>query len=107
MKTIASLEVGHTGELLERLRKEAIPTNIHVITIESGLEMTEIMVQDAYYERGCAVVQAWHAEQLAKSKKRSGVSCPKCGSRNYDRISDARNRETYKCKDCGYQFAGE
>jgi DNA-directed RNA polymerase subunit RPC12/RpoP len=90
---------------LERLRKEAIPAEIRTVTQESGLELSEIMVEDGLYDRGCEVVEAWYAEQLSSAKKRSGVYCRKCGSRNYDRTWDERVGYIYKCKDCGYDFA--
>lgn len=105
MKTIASLEVGQTPEVLERLRKEAIPAEIRTVTQESGLELSEIMVEDSFYERGCDVVEVWYSAQLAAAKKQSGVYCRKCGSRNYDRTWDEKAGYIYKCKDCGYDFA--
>ena len=37
MKTIASLELGQSGEILERLRKHGIPAKIETVTQESGL----------------------------------------------------------------------
>ena len=57
MKTIASLEVGQTGEILDRLKKQAIPAEIRTTTQESGLEMSEILVEDSYFDRGCDVVE--------------------------------------------------
>jgi predicted RNA-binding Zn-ribbon protein involved in translation (DUF1610 family) len=105
MKAIASLEVGQTLEILERLKKEAIPAEIRTVTQESGLELSEIIVEDSFYDRGCDVVETWYSEQLAVATKRSGVYCRKCGSRNYDRAWDERVGYIYKCKDCGYDFA--
>jgi len=104
MKTIASLEVGQMGEILDRLKKQEIPAEIRTITQESGLEMSEIMVEDSYFDRGCDVVEAWYAEELAEQKKMSGVYCRKCGSRNYDRTWDETIGDIYKCKDCGEEF---
>ena len=104
MKTIASLEVGQTGEILDRLKKQAIPAEIRTVTQESGLEMSEILVEDSYYDRGCDVVEAWYADLLDEQKKMSGVYCRKCGSRNYDRTWDETIGYIYKCKDCGEDF---
>lgn len=105
MKTIASLELGQTPEILERLKKEAIPATVRTVARESGLEISEITVEDDFYSRGCDVVEAWYAEQLAAAKKQSGIYCRKCGSRNYDRAWDERIGYIYECKDCGYNFA--
>jgi Zn finger protein HypA/HybF involved in hydrogenase expression len=105
MKTIASLEVGQAGEILERLKKLAIPAAIRTITQESGLEMSEVMVEDSCFERGCDVVEAWDAEQLAEQKKQQRVYCRQCGSQNYDKIWDEKIGYIYKCKNCGDVFA--
>lgn len=104
MKTIASLEVGQTGVLLERLKKQSIPAEICTTTQEGGLEITEIDVEDCYYDRGCDVVEAWYAEQIQQQKKWSGVYCRKCGLRDYDATWDERIGYLYKCKRCGEEF---
>jgi len=104
MKSIASLEVGQTGEILERLRKEAIPATIQTVTAETGLEMSEILVEDSYFDRGCDIVEAWASEQEAKQKKAAGIFCRKCGSLNYDRAWDEKIGYICKCKDCGNEF---
>ena len=105
MKTIASLELGQAPEILERLKTEAIPATVRTVAQESGLEISEIIVEDDFYDRGCDVVEAWYAEQLAAAKKQSGIYCRRCGSRNYERASDDRMGYIYQCKDCGYDFA--
>jgi DNA-directed RNA polymerase subunit M/transcription elongation factor TFIIS len=104
MKSIATLEVGQSGEVLERLKKQAIPAEMRTAAQESGLELIEIIVEDDYFDRGCDVVEAWYAEQLAEQKRESGVHCRKCGSRNYDRSWDETIGYIYKCKDCGDDF---
>ena len=80
MKTIASLELGQTGEILERLRKHGIPAKIETVTQESGLEMSEILVEDSDFDRGCDVVEAWQEDQLVEQRRRGSVYCRKCGS---------------------------
>jgi hypothetical protein len=105
MKAIASLEVGQTGEILVRLQKEQIPAEVRTTPQESGLEVSEILVTDDYYDRGCDVVEAWYAEQVEAQKRRSGVYCKKCGSRDCDRRWNEQIGYTYKCKKCGDEFA--
>jgi Zn finger protein HypA/HybF involved in hydrogenase expression len=105
MKAIASLELGQTGEILERLRKQGIPAELQTVTQDSGLEMSEILVEDGDYDRGCDVVEAWHEDQLAQQRRRDSVYCHKCGSRNYDRTWDERIGFVCKCRDCGDEFA--
>ena len=105
MKAIASLEVGQTGEILSRLEQAQIHAEVRTTPQESGLEMSEILVADDYYDRGCDIVEAWYAEQLEAQKKRSGVYCKKCGSRDYDQRWDEQIGSIYKCKKCGDEFA--
>jgi len=105
MKSIASVELGQTPKILERLKKDAIPAQTRTVTQESGLELSEILVEDGLYDRGCDVVEAWYAELLEMARKQSGVYCRKCGSRNCDRLWDEKIGFIYKCKDCGYDFA--
>jgi hypothetical protein len=104
LKAIASLAAGQTGELLARLQKEQIPAKVRTTTQESGLEMSEILVTEEYYDRGCAVVEAWDAEQFEAQKKRSGVYCKKCGSRDYDSRWDEQVGTIYTCRKCGDEF---
>jgi Rieske Fe-S protein len=104
MKAVASLELGQTGEILERLRKQGIPAKIQTVTEESGLEMSEILVEDSDYDRGCDVVEAWQEDQLAARRRGDSVYCRKCGSRNYDRTWDERIGFVCRCRDCGDEF---
>jgi hypothetical protein len=66
MKTIASLPVSQTNELIERLKELAIPNEKRTVPDPSGVDLNEIMVEDSYYDRGCEVAEAWNAEQLSK-----------------------------------------
>lgn len=104
LKTIASLEVGQTGEIMERLKQQNVPATVRTITQESGLEMSEIMVEESYYDRGCDAVEAWYAEHADRQKKRSGIYCRKCGSRNYTSTWVEKIGNIYNCKDCGNDF---
>lgn len=105
-KIIASLEIGQTGEILDRLKKAGIPVQMQTVTEESGLETSEISVEESYYERACGVVEAWDDERTAREKKRSRVYCGKCGSRDYDETGDEETGHIYKCKNCGELSCG-
>ena len=83
MKTIASLEVDVAVELTERLKKEAIPFEIRTATQDNGLDYSDIMVADGYYDRACDVAEAWDADRLAEQKKDSDAA--KFRSRKYPR----------------------
>jgi hypothetical protein len=65
MKTIASLPVSQTNELIERLKELAIPNETRIVPYPSGVDLSEIMVEDSYFDRGCEVAEAWNAEQIS------------------------------------------
>jgi len=106
MKTIASLEIDVADELVERLKKEAIPLEIQTSTQESGLDYTDIMVEDGVFDRACDVAEAWEADRIAKSERRSNRRCPSCGSSHLDYMdADRLGGVVWKCRDCGNTFA--
>ena len=106
MKTIASLEIDIAVGLLERLKKESIPVESRTVTQESGLEYSDILVADDYYERACDVAETWEAERLAEAEKRSNRHCPICGSSHLEYVgADSFGVSVWKCKNCGNGFA--
>jgi hypothetical protein len=106
MKSIASLEVDIAAELLERLKTEAIPFQVQTATQEGGLDYSEVMVEDSYYDRACDVAEAWEASRLAEAERRSRKHCPRCGSSHLEYSgAESFSRNVWKCKDCGNDFA--
>lgn len=104
-KVIASMEVTQTGEILERLKKAGVPVSVRTTTEENGLDISEILVDGAYFDRGCDVVEDWSEEKQAEQKKKGCcVWCRKCGSRNIQTIPHDSLGRCYRCKDCGYEF---
>jgi len=65
MKSIASLETTIAGKLSERLKTEAITNEIRTLRQDSGLDFSEILVEDADFERACDVAEIWQEEQDA------------------------------------------
>lgn len=104
MQRIASLGAGEAGELLERLKKEAIPVEVRPVTQESGLDICDIMVEDSYYERACDVADTWEEEQIAEAARRSKRHCPKCRSPHVESVPHDKLEYIYRCKDCGCEF---
>ena len=103
-KLIAALLPDQAAEVLERLKQQVIPAEVRTAAQESGLEMKEIWVEDAFFNRGCDVVEAWDVEKQAEAKKRSHIRCHECGSVNYERVPHERLGAVYKCQDCGREF---
>jgi predicted RNA-binding Zn-ribbon protein involved in translation (DUF1610 family) len=103
-KVIASLAMGQLLDIMERLKKQAIPAEMRTVTQASGVEINEILVEEGDFDRGCDVVEAWDAEQQAAAKSRSKVRCDQCGSQNYERIPHDKLGHVYRCKDCGTEF---
>lgn len=61
MQSVASLEISEAKELGALVRKENIPFKVRVVTEESGLEFTEILVAEIYFERACGISEEWQA----------------------------------------------
>jgi hypothetical protein len=103
-KVILSTEAS-LAEILERLEKAGVPVSVRTTTQENGMDLSEILVDDAYYDRGCDAVEAWSDEKQAELRKK-GCSpwCHKCGSHNIEIIPHEKLVYYYQCKDCGYEF---
>jgi len=104
MKSIASLETTIAGKLSERLKTEAITNEIRTLRQDSGLDFSEILVEDADFERACDVAETWQAEQDAEAEEQSQRHCPKCGSGLLDYTWLENLTPSAKCKRCGYEF---
>jgi len=102
-RVIASMEASQTGSVLERLKMAGIPVEVRTTSNESGLETSEILVEDNYYDRGCDVVEALFEEQ-ASSKPKRKVLCPNCGSKNCKSTPHIGLNWIMQCKDCGFEF---
>ena len=100
-RVIASLNPWVTDEVVERLKTAGIPFELKTATDEGGLEMSEIVVEAAFYDRGCDVVEAWSDEKQAAQEKRLVHWCRECGSRNSERVPHETLGFIYRCKDCG------
>jgi Zn finger protein HypA/HybF involved in hydrogenase expression len=106
MKSIASLEIDFAAGLLERLKSESIPAETRNVTQGSGLEYSDILVADEYYDRACDVAEAWEAERFAEAERRSYRRCPTCGSSHLEYTgADSFSISVWKCKNCGNVFA--
>ncbi len=102
MQSIATLEIGPARELAERLSKAGISTDLRSAADESGLELTEVLVEERSYDQACDVAEAWEAEQRAKAG--AARRCPKCRSRRLEYAPRDRLEDVYRCKDCGCEI---
>jgi hypothetical protein len=104
VRSVASLDTSAANKLLQRLNQKSIPAEFRTVTEESGVEVTQIMVESSNYERGCDVADEWLAEQEAESAKRSGTCCPKCRSPHVDYVSHDKLEFVFRCQNCGCEF---
>ena len=104
-RVIASMEASQTGPILERLKTAGIPVEVRTAADEGGVEISELLVEDSYYDRGCDLVEAWSDEEQAGSNKRKPI-CPECGSENCHSTPHIRLGSVTQCKDCGFEFLG-
>jgi hypothetical protein len=101
MRTVAHLVIDQARELVERLKKESIPAELGTVPQEGGLEVTEIRVDDADFDRACETAETWEAERVADIARNSPKRCPKCRSGNLEYVPDHKIEYHYRCKDCG------
>ena len=76
LQSVASLEPESAAELLERLKQEAIPAEARTVSQESGIDVTDIVVENQNYERACDVAEKWADERTAEAAKRPTRRCP-------------------------------
>jgi DNA-directed RNA polymerase subunit RPC12/RpoP len=106
MQSVASLEIDAARLLLEQLRTEGIVADLRTTTDESGLEISQVMVEDEQYERACDVAEAWQAALTEQTEKSSGRRCPKCGSWHLQYVPrDDSVVDVWQCRDCGSEIA--
>lgn len=104
MRSVASLEIDAARALVDRLRQEGISADFRTRTEESGLEVSEIMVEDNQYERACNVAEAWQTQQTEQAEKSSGRCCPKCGSWHLRYVPQEAVGHIWQCSDCGCEI---
>jgi|ERR1043166_7215353 DNA-directed RNA polymerase subunit RPC12/RpoP len=105
MQSVASLEIDAARVLLERLRLEGIVADLRTTIEESGLEISQVMVEDEQYERACDLAEAWQTELTEQAEKRSGRRCPKCGSWHLRYAPRDSVGDIWECRDCGCEIA--
>jgi len=104
MRTIANLPSEAAQALLARLKHEGIPAQILSCIDESGVDSSEIVVEDADHDRTCDVADAWDAERVAEAEKRATHRYPKCGSPRLEYVPHEKLEYICRCTDCGAEF---
>jgi len=99
MKTIATLQAEEAADLSKWLNQEAIPVEVRAIAQASAFDMTELWVEDSFYERACDVADSWQKGRLAEAE--STWICPACKSRRLECIPNDKVEYLFRCKDCG------
>ena len=102
MKIVASLSPQNIAKLMDLLKKENIPCESRIGTDEIGLEITDLLVPEADYDRACDIVENWQdADYKSKMQRR----CPKCGGVDWESVRDAHYEKAdlvvYRCRSCG------
>ena len=105
MKIAASLPPEDIAPLAQLLEKERIPCETRLANAESGLEITDLMVDDSDYERACETIENWLAARADEERRKSTRPCPKCKSQDWETVEDAHYQKAglavIRCKACG------
>jgi len=108
MQTLATLDPETAKVLVDFLAKEGIASETQAATDENGLDVTDILVADELYDRGCDATEKWQAALAAEAERRTQRRCPSCHSPNVEHVDGVDYEKTltkitalYRCKDCG------
>jgi predicted RNA-binding Zn-ribbon protein involved in translation (DUF1610 family) len=104
MQTVASLSTDEAQELVERLKAEAVAAELQIVPHESGVELGEVLVNDADFDRACDLAEAWQAQRLDEAERRANVICPKCHSYHVERVPHPKLEYVERCRDCGFEL---
>lgn len=112
MQTLATLGPETALALMTFLKESQIPCEAQTITEETGLEATEILVEDDCFEKACEAADRWQEAMVAASQERTQRRCPKCHSPNVEYVKDfdyensiTKIGAVFHCKDCGNVIA--
>jgi hypothetical protein len=105
VKTVANLISGDAAALLERLRNEGVPADMVNGAQVEPVETSEIVVEDAHFDRACDIAEAWEAERIAEAAKRKRMCCPKCQSPTLESVPHDKLDYIYRCAACGCEIA--
>lgn len=103
MKTLATLDAKVAAGLMERLTTAGIACESRVVTEESGIAATEVLVADSGYDAACDVVDVWQDDQAREAR----VVCPKCRSPHLERVPHDSVEVLFKCMDCGCEILAQ
>ena len=114
MQLLASLSTPEqAAELVAALGKAEISAETRNTTEETGLDVVEVLVEDAQYDDACAVVEAWEAAVLKAAESRTQRRCPACRSTDLEYLDPVAYEKSvtkisfmFRCKSCGHVVAG-
>ncbi len=104
MRTVANLATEEAQALLARLTKEGVSARLLAGADETGTVSSEIVVEDADFDRACDVAETWDAERIAEAEKRTRRRCPKCRSPHLEYVPHDKLDYVIRCADCGCEF---
>lgn len=113
MQVVAALSTPEDAmALIEFLNKERIPSEIRTATEETGLDVTEVLVDDDQYDAACGAAEQWEANIREKAEARPRRRCAACNSPHLEQIADIDYEKTVtkigtvlRCRDCGHLIA--
>ncbi len=106
MKTVASLPPQDVAELVKLMEREHIPSETRIADEGSGLGTTELLVNDADYDKACELVESWQEALAAERQRKYARHCPKCSSQSWEWVMDDAQYQkaelmVRRCKVCG------
>ena len=101
---VATLCPDEAPSLIQFLLSEKIPAVIRKQTEASGLEVTEVVVEESNYDAACDAAERWQAVLIEERERKSGRRCPSCNSWHLNHKMDDKIGIIFKCRDCQLEF---
>ena len=105
MKPLATLDPETAEKLMRYLHSKRIPCRPRPFTEESGLPVTELLVEDVHYDAACEAAETWHEQDAEEEARANQWLCPRCRAPRLKRINHESLEVLYQCADCGVQVA--
>ena len=105
MKLVASLDPETCSKLAVLLKDQQVASEVRTTTDQNGLEQSELLVDDASFDKACDLIERWQEEQQKEAAERNKQWCPKCHSIRLQAVEDEHYEKfgltVLKCLDCG------
>jgi len=104
MKSVAQLDSRKIALLVAHMEYHHIHGEVRRGHDGNGLEICELLVNDADFEKACDLAETWFDNMVDESVERARTHCPLCGKPHPKRIEQDGPETIHTCQHCGGAF---